>query len=152
MFSIPFAAKLGLGAAGSLLLLGTAAPAIASAASPAAYAATAARTTTAKSSPTHDRKADRKVALAAYIDAAAAVLETSPADLRAALKSGKSLSDLAKARGFTKETFGDAVVKKITPVLEHDVDTHQLTREEATHFEKALAKGHLPLWERHHRK
>ena len=105
MFSIPFAAKLGLGAAGSLLLLGTAAPVIASAAaSPTPTSAAA----TAKTAHGHDRRADRKIELAAYIEASADVLGMSPADLRAALKSGKSLSDIANAKGFTKERFGDA--------------------------------------------
>jgi len=155
LIRFPVLAKLALGgAAGSMLLAGAvvASPSVLAAAKPTATAPTT-TTTTSKHHRQHDSKADRKLEIEAYLDASAAIMKMEPKDLRAALKSGRSLSQVAAEHGFTtKEAFADAVSKAIKPRLDAAVDAKKLTREQADHFQDRLAHGHLPLWERHHRK
>jgi hypothetical protein len=151
MFTIPLAAKLGLAAAGGLLLLGAAAPAVSAVAPVAAQAATAATTPTSPSN-TGERKADRRQIARDYLQASATVLGMSAADLKAAFKGGKSLGDLATAKGMTKDVFADQVGKAIKPLLDADVDQHLITRAQADKFEKRLAAGRVPLWDRHRAK
>lgn len=147
LLRFPALAKLALGgAAGSMLLAG------AVVASPTVLAATPAAPATAKHH-NPDRHADRKVEVEAYLDASATIMKMDPKDLRAALKSGRSMEDIAAAHGFaTKAAFGDAVSKAVKPALDAAVDSKKLTRAEADRFQDRLAHGHLPFWTRHHKK
>lgn len=150
MFTIPVAAKLGLAAAGGLLLLGAATPAVSATAPVAARTAAPAATSTTPTTPAKpsDRRAYRRQIAEDYLQASASVLGMTAADLHAALKGGKSLGDLATAKGISKAVFGDRVGKAIAPLLNASVDNHQITRRQADRFEKRLAAGRLPLWTR----
>ena len=151
LLRFPTLAKLALGgAAGSMLLAG------ALVASPAVLAATPAVPAATKATGKHhnpDKHADRKVEVAAYLDASASIMKMDPKDLRAALKSGRSLEEIASEHGFaTKAAFADAVSKAVKPALDAAVDSKKLTRTEADRFQDRLAHGHLPYWTRHHKK
>lgn len=156
MFSLlrfPVLAKLALGgAAGSMLLAGAvaASPSVLAASSGAKPAASA---TAAARHHRHDSRADRRVEIEAYLDASATIMKMDPKDLRAALKSGRSMKEIAAAHGFpTKDAFADAVSRAVKPALDAAVDAKKVTRTEADHFQDRLAHGHLPFWVRHHRK
>lgn len=140
------------GAAGSAILAaGLAASPAVLAASPTAKAATATAKPTTHGN--HRDHSDHRVKIEAYLDASAKVLNMEPGALRAALKSGRSLEDIAAEHGFAKkEVFADAVSKAIKPLLDADVDAKKLTRAEADRFQDRLAHGHLPYWVRHHKK
>ena len=145
MFQLPIATKLIAGAGAGLLLLGATTTAVVAAnttATPTPHSAAA--------KPSKTDRHDHRVAATAYLEASASVLGLSPADLKAAFKSGKSLSDLATAKGFSKETFGAGVQKAIAPLLAADVKSGKLTDKESARIQKRLAAGKLPFWERHH--
>lgn len=147
MFPTPLVTRIVAGAGAGLLLLG--------ASTTAAYAAKPSPAPGHSATATNHDKTDhrdRKVALDDYLKASATVLKMSPADLRAAFKNGKSLSDLATAKGFKKKAdFAKAVTKAATPLLEADVKSGKLSRKEATRMEHRLAAGKLPFWDRHHK-
>jgi hypothetical protein len=151
MFTIPLSAKLGLGAAAGLMLLGAATPAVSAMTPLAAVTASPSPTATGGAAGTAKDKSDRRLIAGIYLSASAQVLGISVADLRADLRAGKSLGDLAQAKGLTKAAFADLVGKAMKPALDAAVDAHKLTRAQADRFEARLAKGHVPLWDRHRR-
>lgn len=161
MFSLlrfPALAKIALGgAAGSMLIVGAAAagPSVLAAAPGAAAPATkAAPAAKHHGRDAHrDRKQDRRVEIEAYLNASAAIMKMEPDDLRAALKSGRSMAQIASEHGFpTKKPFADAVSKAVRPALDAAVDAKKITRLQADRFQDRLAHGHLPLWDRHAKK
>ena len=154
LLRFPALAKLALGgAAGSMILAGAvaASPSVL-AASPGGVAPTT-KAAPAARHPHRDARADRKVEVEAYLDASAVTMHMDPKDLRAALKAGRSMEEIASEHGFaTKEAFAAAVSKAVKPALDAAVDAKKITRLQADHFQDRLAHGHLPFWVRHHRK
>ena len=146
----PFAgvAVKALGAAGLAALL-TAGVVTAASPSPSPSAPTTAGT----QQPSHDRHADRRVVRRAVIEAEADVLGIKPAELVKDLKAGQKVSDLAKAKGMTKEQFAARLVVNLKPRLEALVDHKQITQAQADQILDGIAKGHVPFWDGvHHRK
>ena len=136
---------------GALLFLGPLSAPVMSAAAP--VAAKVAATQPGQAAPANqDRRQDRRVARRDYLQASAQVLGMKPEELAKALKAGKTLEQLAGAKGMNKDQFGDAVVKAIKPLLDKDVDSHRLTRAEADRVVKALQSGRLPWWNGRHTK
>jgi len=151
-FRVPFLGKLILGGAGSALLgvslLGAqATSAFAASPSPAASPATS-----AGSAAKHD-PSDRRLIRRAVFAAEAAVLGVKPEDLRAALKSGKTVEQLAAAKDLNKEQFADRLATTVKPDLDKLVDAHQITREQADKVLARIRAGHIPFWNGiHHKK
>jgi len=146
----PWFAKLVIGGVGSAVLgaslLGvTASNAFAAGTSgtPAAAAGAAAK---------HDRS-DRRLILAAVFAAEATVLDMKPEDLRTALKNGKSVSDLAAAKGMNKDQFADKLANTVKPALDKLVDAKKIRQAQDDRAVARIRAGHIPFWEgRHHKK
>lgn len=149
MFGIPFV-KLVLGGTGAAVLgvglLGGSATSAFAAASPAPAASPAAPT--AKHDPS-----DRRPVRAAVVAAEAAALDIKPEDLRAALKSGKTVEQLAQAKGMSKEQFADRLASTVKPALDKLVDAKTITRAQADRVLARIRAGHIPFWNGiHHKK
>lgn len=149
MFGIPFV-KLVLGGTGAAVLgvglLGGSATSAFAAASPAPAASPAAPT--AKHDPS-----DRRLVRAAVVAAEAAALDIKPEDLRAALKSGKTVEQLAQAKGMSKEQFADRLASTVKPALDKLVDAKTITRAQADRVLARIRAGHIPFWNGiHHKK
>ena len=142
MFRIPFV-KLVLGGACTAVLgvglLGASATSAFAAANPTPAASPAAPT--AKHDPS-----DRRLIRAAVVTAEAAALDMKPEDLRAALKSGKTVEQLAQARGMNKDQFADKLANTVKPALDKLVDTKKITREQADKVLARIRAGHIPFW------
>ncbi len=150
-FHIPLIGKLVLGGAGSALLgvslLGAQAT-TAFAATPSPTATPAAPAPAAKAD-----RSDRRLVVRAVFTAEAAVLGTKPEDLRAALKSGKTVEQLAAAKGLNKEQFAVRLATAVKPALDKLVDAHTITRAQADKVLDRIHAGHIPFWNGiHHKK
>src|SRR5919108_6220140 len=75
--------------------------------------------------------ADRKLVRMAVLEAEADVLGIKPEQLRDDLKKGAKVSDLAKAKGLTKDQFANRLVVALKPRLEQLVDSKHLTQAQA---------------------
>ena len=75
----------------------------------------------------------------ADLTAVAPLLELSEADLRTQLQAGKSLADIATARGVDQQKVVDALVAAETKRIDGAVTTGRLTAEEATAAKAGLA-------------
>lgn len=100
----------------------------------------------------HDRKGDRRAVREAIFVAEAQVLGMKPEELRDALKHGKSISELAEARGISKEQFADRLATQVKPALDRLVEQKKLTPKAEDRILRAIRAGHIPGWERHHHK
>jgi hypothetical protein len=149
-FRVPIIGKLVLGGAGSALLGVSLLGAQATTAFAANASPTAAAQPTAPASK-HDRS-DRRLILAAVVVAEAKVLDLKPEDLRAALKSGKTVEQLANAKGLTKEMFADRLATVLKPELDKLVDAHKVSRPQADRTLDRIHKGQIPFWNGIHRK
>jgi hypothetical protein len=148
MFRIPFV-KLVLGGAGAAVLgvglLGGSATSAFAAANPTPAASPAAPA--AKHDPS-----DRRLLRAAVVAAEAAVLDIKPEDLRAALKSGKTVEQLAQAKGMNKDQFADKLASTVKPALDKLVDAKQITRAQADKVLARIRAGQIPFWNGVHHK
>ena len=100
-----------------------------------------------------DRKADRRAVRLAVLESEADVLGIKPEELRKDLKAGQKVSDLAKAKGMTRQQFAVKVDATLKPRLEALVDHKQITQAQADRILDRIAKGHIPWWDgAHHRK
>ncbi len=147
----PFAAVavklVGGGAAAAMLSLGVAGG-LAQAASPSPSPSPSAAT-----APNHDTRADRRAIRAAVVESEADVLGIKPEQLRADLKAGKKVSDLAQAKGLDKAQFTAKLLAALKPRLEVLVAHKQITQAQADRVVDRISKGHVPFWDgRHHRK
>jgi hypothetical protein len=152
LFSIPLIGKLVLGGAGSALLgvslLGAQAT-NAFAATPSPSATPAAPAVPA----TKADRSDRRIVARAVFTAEASALGMKPEDLRAALKSGKTVEQLAAAKGMNKEQFADKLTTTVKPALDKLVDSHTITRAQADRVLARIHAGHIPFWAGvHHKK
>ncbi len=147
MFRIPFV-KLVLGGAG-VTVLGAG---LLGASATSAFAATPAATATAAPSAKHD-PSDRRLIRAAVVLAEATALDMKPEDLRAALKSGKTVEALAAAKGMNKDQFADKLANTVKPALDKLVDDKKITRPQADKVLAHIRAGQIPFWNGiHHKK
>ena len=93
-----------------------------------------------------DHRADRRAVQVAIFESEADVLGITPKDLRADLKKGAKVSDLAKDKGMTKEQFADRLVTNLKPRLETLVDKKVITQPQADKVLDRISKGHIPFW------
>jgi len=144
----PWFGKLLLGGVGSAVLgaslLGaTATTVFAAPASGAASRAAAA----------HRDPSDRRLIAAAVLAGEAAALNMQPVDLRAALKKGQKVSDLAADRGMNKDQFADKLANTVKPALDKLVDAKKITQLQDDRTVARIRAGHIPFWDGiHHKK
>ena len=150
----PLIAKLVMGGAGSALLsvaaLGAGAPVVALAANLPAAAAKA--TAPAKAgAATKEQRASIRLAVT---EAEADALGMTPDQLRDAIRSGKSVEDIATAKGMTKDKVVDKTVAALKPRLAALVAAGQITQKQADRALDHVQKGHLPGWkgDKHHKR
>lgn len=145
----PFAAMavkvVGGGAAAAILSLGVAGG-LAQAASPSPSP------TTSTSPNSAEARADRRAVRLAVIESEADVLGIKPEQLRADLKAGQKVSDLARDKGITKEQFEARMIVALRPRLEQLVAHKQITQARADRIIDRISKGHVPFWDGIHRK
>jgi hypothetical protein len=100
----------------------------------------------------HDAS-DRRLIRAAVVAAEATALGMKPEDLHTALKNGKSVSDLAAARGMNKEQFADKLANTVKPALDKLVDAKKITQAQDDRALARIRAGHIPFWDGlHHKK
>jgi hypothetical protein len=97
--------------------------------------------------PSADRHADRRAIRRAVIEAEADVLGIKPEELVKDLKAGQKVSDLAKAKGLTKEQFAARLIASLKPRLDALVDHNVITRAQADKVLDWIQKGHVPFWD-----
>ena len=97
--------------------------------------------------PSADRHTDRRAIRRAVIEAEADVLGLKPEELVKDLKAGQKVSDLAKAKGLTKEQFAARLIVNLKPRLDALVDHKVITRAQADKVLDWIQKGHVPFWD-----
>lgn len=138
-----------VGAAGAAAILSLGlAGGLAQAASPSPKASPSASAPAGVPDPRADRRAIRRAVLEAEAD----VLGISPKTLRADLKAGQKVSDLARDKGMTKEQFAARLVADARPRLEALVDKEVVTQAQVDRVLDRISKGHIPFWDGVHRK
>jgi hypothetical protein len=131
------AALLSLGLAGGLAQAATPSP------TPKASAAVPAKP---------DPRGERRVIRRAVFESEADVLGITPKALRADLKKGQKVSDLARDKGMTKEQFETRLLAVLRPRLEDLVSHKVITQAQADRVMDRISKGHVPFWDGlHHR-
>ena len=150
-FTVPTLMKLVLGggvaAALGIAALGATATPVLAATTPTAAAPGHA----AKHKPVDNRQ-DRRQVERVIFESEADVLGITPGELRADLKKGISVADLAQQKGMTKDQFADRLATAVKPGLDKLVDSKQITAEQEQNVLKAIRAGHIPNWEHHTRK
>ncbi|HKR98983.1 MAG TPA: hypothetical protein VJU79_05665 [Candidatus Dormibacteraeota bacterium] len=100
-----------------------------------------------------DKHPARHAVVRTVVDSEAQVLGVKPEELRKDLKEGKTVSDLAKARGMTREQFATKLVADLKPRLKDLVDHKVITQAQADKILDRISKGKIPFWDGvHHRK
>jgi len=97
--------------------------------------------------PSADRHTDRRAVRRAVIEAEADVLSIKPEELVKDLKAGQKVSDLAKAKGLTKEQFTARLIANLKPRLDALVDHKVITRAQADKVLDWIQTGHIPFWD-----
>ena len=97
--------------------------------------------------PSADRHTDRRAIRRAVIEAEADVLGIKPEELVKDLKAGQKVSDLAKAKGLSKEQFTARLIANLKPRLDALVDHKVITRAQADRVLDWIQKGHVPFWD-----
>ena len=138
-----------LGAAGAaaLLSLGVAGT-LAQAASPTPTPTPAAGAKHSAPDPRSDRRAIRRAVVVSEAD----VLGITPKTLRQDLLKGQKVSDLAAAKGMTKEQFETKLIADLKPRLEDLVSHKVITQAQADRAVDRISKGFVPFWDGIHRK
>jgi hypothetical protein len=101
--------------------------------------------------PATDQRADRRAIARAVFESEADVLGIAPKTLRADLRKGQKVSDLAKVKGMTKEQFETKLIANVKPRLEALVDHKVITQAQADRVIDRISKGHIPFWDGLHR-
>lgn len=130
---------IGSGTAAALLSLGVAAGA-AQAASPSPTP-----THAAKHTMPYPYKDLRAIRLAVF-ESEADVLHITALQLRADLRGGQRVSDLAKDRGMNKAQFAAALAANVKPRLAALVDKKEITQAQADRVLDRISKGYVPFW------
>jgi hypothetical protein len=142
----PFAAvavkAVGAAGAAAILSLGVAGG-LAQASSPSPTPSPSSATTHGVPDPRSDRRAIRR----AVFESEADVLGISPKTLRADLRKGQKVSDLAKDKGMTKEKFETRLIASVKPRLEALVAHKVITQAQADKVLDRISKGHIPFWD-----
>ncbi len=142
----PFAAlavkAVGAAGAAAILSLGVAGG-LAQAASPSPTPTPSTGTSHSVPDPRSDRRAIRR----AVFESEADVLGIAPKTLRADLRKGQKVSDLAKDKGMTKEQFGTRLIASAKPRLEALVGKKVITQAQADKVLDRISKGHIPFWD-----
>lgn len=137
-------AKLVLGGGGAALLTAGAL----AAGAPAAFAAAPSPAAAAPKAGAGDssRHAAMRLIRRAEFVSEAQVLGVKPKDLRADLKNGQTVEQLAQAKGMDKSQFETALVAALKPRLDALVDRGAVTRGQADAAIDRIQKGHVPFW------
>jgi hypothetical protein len=142
----PFAAvavkAVGAAAAAALLSLG-----VVQAASPTPTPTPSAST----KAPATDHRVGRRAIARAVFESEADVLRITPKTLRADLKKGQKVSDLAKDKGMTKEQFETKLIASVKPRLAVLVDHKVITQTQVDKVVDRISKGYVPFWDGLHR-
>jgi hypothetical protein len=96
----------------------------------------------------HDRRAIRR----AVIEAEADILGMKPGALLGELKHGKTVAELAKAKGLTRAQFTARLLVNLTVSLDRLVDNKAITPAQAKKVLARIASGHIPFWDGVHRR
>jgi hypothetical protein len=99
-----------------------------------------------------DHRTDRRAIARAVFESEADVLGLAPKTLRADLKAGQKVSDLARDKGMTKEQFETKLIANVWPRLAALVDHKVITQAQADKVIDRLSKGYIPFWDGVHRK
>jgi uncharacterized protein YaiL (DUF2058 family) len=99
-----------------------------------------------------DHRSDRRAIARAVFESEADVLGLAPKALRADLKAGQKVSDLAKDKGMTKEQFETRLVANVKPRVAALVDQKVITQAQADKVIDRLSKGYIPFWDGLHYK
>jgi len=105
-------------------------------------------------SPSASAKApatDRRVIARAVFESEADVLGIAPKTVRADLRKGQKVSDLAKDKGMTKEQFETRLIASVKPRLATLVDHKVVTQAQADKIVDRISKGYVPFWDGLHR-
>ena len=84
----------------------------------------------------------------AALDAAAKKLSVTTAELQTSLRSGKSLSDIAKDKGVSDQDLRAAIVDGVQPSLVQAVKDGKLTQKQADALVQRIQQGQWPGFER----
>ncbi len=91
-----------------------------------------------------------KATIASYMDAyenaAATALGITPAQLKADLKAGQSLSQIAAAQKVSEADFRSKLIAALKPALDQAVTSGKLTSAQEQTIVSRLQSGPLPLW------
>jgi hypothetical protein len=94
---------------------------------------------------------DHRAIARAVFESEADVLSITPKTLRADLKKGQKVSDLAKDKGMTKEQFETKLIASVKPRLAVLVDHKVITQAQADKVVDRISKGYVPFWDGLHR-
>jgi hypothetical protein len=137
-----FAIKVaGAGGAATLLVLG-AAGVLAQAASPAPTPAAGARA----AAPATEAAVARRAIRGAVLESEADVLGLAPKALRADLRGGRTVAELAQSEGITESQFETKLVAALHPRLQTLVDHKVITQAQAGRTLDRISKGRIPFW------
>jgi hypothetical protein len=98
-----------------------------------------------------DPRSDRRAIFRAVFESEADVLGIAPKMLRADLRRGQTVADLARDRGMTQEQFETKLIAVLRPRLETLVDHKVITQAQADKAIDRISKGHIPFWNGIHR-
>jgi DNA-binding phage protein len=101
--------------------------------------------------PATDHRAVRRAIGRAVFESEADVLTITPKTLRADLKKGQKVSDLAKDKGMTKEQFETKLNASVKPRLAVLVDHKVITQTQADKVVDRISKGYVPFRDGLHR-
>ena len=101
--------------------------------------------------PATDHRSDRRAIARAVFESEADVLGITPKTLRADLKKGQKVSDLAKDKGLTKEQFETTLIAGVKPRLAALVDRKVITQAQADKVVDRISKGYVLFWDGLHR-
>jgi len=99
-----------------------------------------------------DHRTDRRAIARAVFESEAGVLGLAPKTLRADLKAGQKVSDVARDEGMTKEQFETKLIGSVKPRLAVLVDQKVITQAQADKVIDRLSKGYIPFWDGLHHK
>ena len=97
-------------------------------------------------------RSDRRATFRAVFESEADVLGIAPKTLRADLRKGQKVSDLAKDKGMTKEQFKTKLIASARPRLSALVDHKVITQAQADRVIDRISKGYVPFWDGMHRR
>ncbi|MHB8612269.1 MAG: hypothetical protein ACYDAL_07545 [Candidatus Dormibacteraceae bacterium] len=98
-----------------------------------------------------DHRADRRAIARAVFDSEADILAITPKTLRADVRKGQKVADLARDKGMTKEQFETKLIANMKPRLVMLVDHEVITQTQADEVVDRISKGYVPFWDGLHR-